>query len=448
MKQSIRDSIVLRMGIVAILTLVLLVPVSFISGLIWERQETRDRAVSEVTRKWGGRQTIVGPILTVPIKRIGRNTEGVVNWTSTDFVRFLPDSLAVDARLAPEVRYRGIYRILLYNSDITIEAEFAAPEFREDLPEDSEILWKQAFLTMGVTDLQGIRNIKSVVHGDQPLTPEPGGGNKDLVNNAIIFRTPLTPGEKPGRFLLEANINGSDEISFVPAGKQTKVSVAAPWGDPSFTGSFLPEKREIGDNSFSSQWNVPYLSRNLPQTWTGSQARLTETSFGVRLLLPVDEYQKNSRSVKYAIMFIALTFLTFCMVDVLSTSPFHPIHYTLVGFALILFFVLLLSISEHLAFNYAYLVASVPVILLISLYTRGVTRGWKATGAIGTVLVILYAFLFILLQLSDYSLLLGSLGLFAGLSLVMYLTRSIDWFGMGIKEDSAGRIDLPDRVLE
>ncbi|MHC1729077.1 MAG: cell envelope integrity protein CreD [Syntrophobacteraceae bacterium] len=448
MKHSIRDSIILRMGIVAILVLVLLVPVSFVSGLICERQQTRDYALREVTEKWGQKQTIVGPILTVPVKRTFRNTEGVLTWTSTESVHFLPDSLVVNARLAPEVRYRGIYKVLLYNSQMRVEADFAAPEFKGDLPADGEIQWTQAFLTIGVSDLRGVRGINSAVLGDQPLTPEPGAGNKDLVNNGFTFRTPLAPGETPARFVLEANINGSEEICFVPVGKQTRVSASAQWGDPSFIGSFLPEKREITDHSFNSQWNIIHLSRNLPQTWTGAQPRLTETSFGVKLLLPVDEYQKNSRAVKYAIMFIALTFLAFCMVDVLSTSPFHPIHYTLAGFALILFFVLLLSVSEHISFNFAYLIASVPVILLIAMYTRGVTRRWSATGAIAGVLTLLYVFLFVLLQLSDYSLLLGSSGLFAGLALIMYLTRRIDWFGSEkIKEDNSGPGGLPEHVL-
>jgi inner membrane protein len=426
---SLRDSVMVRMIIVAVLGIVLQVPISLVSHLIWDRQRTREVAVGEVTEKWGRPQTIIGPILTVPIKRSAKSNDGGVR-TYTEQAHFLPDTLALNAELTPEVRYRGIYRVVLYNTQLTIEADFPSPQSHDDVVGDGEILWKEAFVTIGISDLKGIRTISSATCGDRLLTPDPGLRTKDLVPAGFTLRTPLSPGENSIRLALDTSINGSEELRIVPLGKQTRLSAHSSWGDPSFTGDFLPEKREITDSAFRASWNVLHLNRNLPQAWTGPQTHLGDASFGVKLLLPVDEYQKNSRAVKYAIMFISLTFLAFAMIDVLSDSPFHPIHYTLIGLALILFFVMLLSLSEHLSFNISYLLASAPVIIIISMYTRGITRQWRVTAVVAGVLASLYGFLFVLLQLEDYSLLLGSLGLFAGLALVMFLTRSVDWFGV------------------
>lgn len=438
---SIRDSAVLRIGIVAALGLLLLVPVSFVSQLITDRENTRNKALREITEKWGVHQIITGPILSIPIKRTLITKEETVK-TSVEFAHFLPDKLTMQTRLTPEIRYRGIYRVALYNALLEIEADFPTPVVDDNVAPnlnavwkeavvDAEIMWKEAFLTFGISDLKGVKGISGVSADHKPLIPEPGLRTKDLVQSGLTFRMPLSMGQNPGRFKFEVNVNGSEEIRIVPLGKETTVAARSDWPSPSFIGDFLPDRREITDRSFTASWDVLHLNRNLPQAWTGPQQYLQASSFGVKLLLPVDEYQKNLRAEKYAIMFIGLTFLAFFVIDVLVRSPFHPIHYTLVGFALILFFVLLLSISEHISFNTAYPIASLPVILLISMYTLGITGNWRLTAVVAGILTILYGLLFVLLQLEDYALLLGSISLFASLATVMYLTRRIDWFGLG-----------------
>jgi inner membrane protein len=418
----------------------LLIPVSFVNQLIQDRQKTRDGALREVTEKWGGKQAITGPILTVPIKRTLKTKGNTLN-TFVEFAHFLPDMLTVQTRISPEIRYRGIYRVALYNAHMTVEADFPTPLLADNVDADLnavwketsadvEILWKEAFITFGISDLKGVKRISGITADQQPLIPEHGLRTKDLVQSGLTFRMPLSPSQNPGHLKFELSVNGSEEIRMVPLGKETKVDAHSSWGAPSFIGDFLPEKREITDSSFTASWNVFPLNRNLPQAWIGSKQCSQASSFGIKLLLPVDEYQKNLRAVKYAVMFIGLTFLAFFVIDVLSRSPFHPIHYTLVGFALILFFVLLLSISEHVSFNTAYLISSLPVILLISMYTQGVTGRWGLTAVVTGILAMLYGLLFTLLQLEDYALLLGSISLFASLASVMYLTRRIDWFGL------------------
>jgi len=419
----------------------LLVPVSFVSQLIGDREKTRDNALREVTEKWGAKQTITGPILTIPIKRTVMTKDDTVK-TFVEFAHFLPDSLTLQIGLSPEIRYRGIYRVALYNAQLIVEADFQTSLLEENVAAlldvvrkepfvDAEIIWKDAFFTFGISDLKGVKGMSCIGPGQQPLIPEPGLRTKDLVQTGLTFRMPLSPSQNPGHLKFELSVNGSEEIRIVPLGKVTKAVAHSSWGAPSFIGDFLPEQREITDSYFSASWNVLHLNRNLPQAWIGPQQSLQTPSFGVKLLLPVDEYQKNLRAVKYAVMFIGLTFLAFFVIDILSRSPFHPIHYTLVGFALILFFVLLLSISEHITFNSAYMIASLPVILLISMYTRGITGRWPLTAMVTGILAILYGLLFMLLQLEDYALLLGSISLFVSLAAVMYLTRRIDWFGLG-----------------
>jgi inner membrane protein len=184
----------------------------------------------------------------------------------------------------------------------------------------------------------------------------------------------------------------------------------------------------VSASGFRAEWSVLDFNRNLPQSWTGAQKSISASTFGARFVMPVDEYQKNERAVKYAILFIALTFLGFFLIDTLGASPFHPVHYLLAGLALILFFVLLLSLSEHVAFNVAYSVASTAILLLVSLYLKGVTGKWSIAFSIGGILFGMYAFLFVLLQLEDLALLLGSVGLLGILAVVMHLTRRIDWF--------------------
>lgn len=438
---SMRDSVVLRMCIVAGLGIMLLFPISIISQLVSERQETCSTALREVTEKWGVKQTITGPILTIPVKYTERVNDETSRVT-VQFAHFLPNVLNVNTLITPEIRYRGIYRVALYNAQLSAEADFAALRFdgnlasqlewvRKDASAHVEILWKEAFITFGITDLKGVRKITGAAADGQPLVAEPGLCTKDLVQTGFTFKMPLSENQNPGRLKLEMSVNGSEEIRVVPLGRETKVEMRSAWASPSFIGDFLPERREISGESFNATWNVLHWNRNLPQSWTGTQPHLQASSFGVKLLLPVGEYQKNIRAVKYAVMFIALTFLAFFVIDVLSGSPLHPIHYTLVGLALVLFFVLLLSVSEHLSFDIAYLIASVAVVLLITMYTRGVTDRWDMAAVVAGILIILYGLLFILLQLEDYALLLGSVSLFASLTSVMYLTRRIDWFRLG-----------------
>ena len=429
-ESTLKTSVLLRLVIIGALAIVLLIPTLFVSLLVSDRQASRAFALKEVAEKWGGAQTVVGPVLTVPVTRQVKDKEGDVH-THTSLVRILPETLDVAVRVSPEIRRRGIYRVILYAARITLRADYSSILKSIESLAKGEIGWEKATLTLGVSDLKGISDIRSMSWDGRPITPDGGPRNPSPVLSGITVRPALASDKDRYQFSMECDLRGSEEFRLVPAGRETRMTADASWSDPSFVGDFLPERRDVKPKSFSASWRVLDFNRNIPQSWVGDEPDLTSSSFGFRLLLPVDEYQKNFRALKYAIMFIALTFLAFFVLDVMAKSPFHPVQYALVGFALVLFYVLLLSLSEYLTFDVSYWIASLAISLLVTLYTRGATRKLSAAGLIGGCLLALYAFLFVLLQLEDYALLLGSIGLFAILALVMYLTRRIDWFGMG-----------------
>jgi inner membrane protein len=430
MQDSIlRKSMLLRMAVVAILALFLFIPVGLVSGLVYERQTRRDAAVEEVSGKWGRAQTITGPIVTIPIRQTFRDNKGKVSHQQIDYLHWLPEQLEVASRLTSHVRYRGIYRVVLYTLDLNLAADFQLAELAAYLSADREALWDRAFMTLGISDLKGIKEIAEATWNRSPVPVDPGLRSKDVVASGLTLLPPLSSG--PGHFSLRATINGSEQVEVTPVGKTTILRVSSDWGDPSFVGDFLPEKRTVTDKSFTADWRVLHLNRNYPQSWYGAEHKVDSSAFGVRLLLPIDEYQKNSRAVKYAGMFIALVFLAFFLIDLQTRTALHPIQYGLVAFALILFYVLLLSVSEHMPFDFSYYIASGVITILVSLYLYAVTRRRAVAAFMAALLVVQYGFLYVLMRLEDYALLLGSLGLLLILGLVMYLTRKVDWFNVG-----------------
>ena len=425
---KLKSSVMLRMIITMVVALLLLIPAMFIESLINEREQRRNEAVKEVSEKWGYAQTITGPVLTIPYTVRDAKGQPSVN---VEQLQVLPDDLKVDAALDPQIRYRGIYEVVLYGSAVKIKGLFSLPRFEERkiLPQD--ILWKDAFITVGLTNLKGIRNTIFMDWNGQKLQAQPGVKATNIVTSGFTFLPSFESSKQQYAFSMDINLNGSDEFSMVPVGKETGLTVKSSWGNPSFIGNFLPEKRQVTKSGFFANWKIQELNRNFPQTWANHEYKLEDSKFGVKLLLPVDQYQKITRSVKYALMFIALTFLAFFLSEMFSGTAIHPIQYVLIGLAMTLFYVLLLSMSEHISFNVSYAIASIAVIGLVTGYARAVLKLFKATALIGSVLTALYIFLFVTLQLEDYALLMGSVGLFIILSIVMFLTRGINWFSMG-----------------
>ena len=428
------SSIGSRLFMIIGLTLLLLIPSFMIRGLINERQARRDNVVNDIAYKWsGGRQTIAGPILTVPFKRYYKDGKGKTR-TVTHYAHFLPEKLSIEGTIVPEIRYRSIYKVVLYHADLHFEGEFSNPDIGNLNISRKNALFKDAFLQIGMTNVKGIKEPIQIVWNESKLVADPGVKSNDVVTQGVSTNVSLSATKDNHKFSFDAKFNGHQLLSFAPVGNETKVKISSSWNSPSFMGDFLPVTRKISEKGFSAKWKVINLNRSFPQAWIGNAYHISSSFFGVKLFKSVDHYQKVMRTVKYAIMFIALTFLAFFLIEVLNQSrvkKLHPIQYLLIGSGLVLFYSLLLSLSEHIMFFKAYLLASVAVVILIALYSRTLLASNSLARIIAAILVVFYTHLYIVLQLEDYALLIGSIGLFCVLAFVMYLTRNIDWSKMG-----------------
>lgn len=423
----VKQSISARLVIIGFLVLVLLIPSFMVQSLIHERQARRDGAVAEVNQKWGESQTITGPILSVPYKYYQKDASNRLVPT-IGYAHFLPEKLQVNGELLPEVRKRGIYEIILYKSVLNVSGAFKPVSIKDLKVAPEDFVWSDAFISLGISDMKGLNDLITFEVNGQKIQVHPGIETDDILSSGVSIPLDTVSSNEEMDFSFDLNLNGSESLLFAPMGKETTVHLNSTWPDPSFVGNFLPAHHETSQQGFEADWKILHLNRNFPQKWTGSNNQITAATFGVKLLVPVDEYQKNMRTAKYAFMFIGLTFLSFFMIELLNKKLIHPIQYLLIGFSLLVFYTLLLSFSEQMAFRYAYLISSVATIGLITSYTKGVLKDKLQTGIIFLILVLLYAYLYIVLQLQDLALMIGSIGLFSILSLVMYLTRKIDWF--------------------
>lgn len=427
-------SLGLRLFVIAFLAAALLIPSFLVNLLVDERNRRKEQVVFEVADQWsGGGQVLTAPLLTLPYQYFFKDDKGQVQ-QEVRYAHFLPEKLWIQGKMEPEIRYRGIYRVALYQAELVVSGRFAFPNVAALNLDPNRVLWKDAFLTLGLANTKGLQEQVYLTWNQTPQQAEPGVLCKDVVESGISVKVPLDPRRDYYDFVFPLKHSGHDYLSFVPLGKITDVKLEAPWGDPSFIGAYLPDSRDIQPDRFSARWQVLDLNRNFPQQWLGAGQQVGTASFGVRLFQPVDHYQKTTRTTKYAVMFIGLTFLALFLLDALGRAgqrQVHPIQYLLIGVALVVFYILLLSLSEHIGFGWAYLLASVGIILQIALYTKSVLADWRQTGLIGIILAVLYAYLYLVLQLEDYALLIGSVSLFVVIGAVMYLTRKVDWSSLG-----------------
>jgi inner membrane protein len=432
----IQNSISIKLFSIGILILLLLIPTSMISSLIYEREHTRQQTFDEVSSKWGYQQTITGPIISIPYTDFVRDRDNKLVEVRA-YAHFLPEHLNISGIINPEIRYRSIYEVPVYNTILNISGNFSAPDFSDWNIPNERIKWDEASLSLGIPDMRGIRNSMQVELNNQKYEFQPGLETNDVIQSGVSVRIPFDPQNalKQYDFSIPVDLNGSRSLNFLPMGKITNVALNSTWANPAFDGAFLPEERTISADGFNAKWKILHLNRNFSQKWTGTKQVLSGAEFGVNLIIPVDHYQKSMRSSKYAIMLIALTFLIFFFVEVLNKRQIHPFQYILVGLALCLFYTLLISFSEYINFNLSYTLSSVATIILISLYALSVVKSKMVAGILAGVLSIIYGFIFIIIQLQDYALLMGSIGLFLALATVMYLSRKIDWYNPAVKSE-------------
>jgi inner membrane protein len=428
------QSLTLKLGLLAFMGILFLIPLEMIKSVIKERQKNAEEVKKEISAQWAENQTVAGPILNVPVRSVpeDKNEKPVESiW------HILPETLDINGSINPEIRYRGIYQSVIYNSEFQVGGEIIIP-VENDL-NNYEKLWDKAYFTFGITDNRGLKGDVVLSANSKSLPADPGTRDHDVFQSGVSFPYPVSDASEKIPFNLKLKLSGSEGLYVVPLGKTTHVHLRSDWKSPSFSGSFLPSKRTINETGFDASWEITHLNRNFPQTWTRNSFSPLESSFGVDLFLPVDHYQKSWRSARYGILFIALTFLVLIFLEITRKETIHIFHYFLVSLGLVLFFSLLNSISEQTGFNLAYLIASSATIILISLFTGSLFKNPRMAFIIFGALVILYLFIYILLTLNDYAYLAGNIGLFILLAVIMRLVAKMNFFK---NEELSERSDL------
>lgn len=445
------NKILIKGLITGALILLMLIPTVFVDNLVKERQQRQQEVVKEVKQGWATEQTVYGPYLYIPYsvkEKDSENKEVIV----TKHFYTLPQDLTVTGNIQPELRPRSIYKVLLYKSDLKNEGNFNI-KIPEDIDVNS-IQLNNAKICFGITDLKGIEEKMAINFNGKQYDLTPGLPTKDFetvtVNNNAgedYVRTESATKQveliglsanielaadmfqKAIPFTMNLKIKGSEQLHFIPLSGNSNYAISSTWANPKFDGNNLPNTRVVEDSGFQAKWN--FNNANLPFGTTLKDFSFNKLSyaFGVSMLQPTDQYSKTNRSVKYAILFIGLTFALFFIIELMQKKPVHPVQYVLIGIALVIFFTLLLSISEFLMFDAAYCIAAAATILLISLYAKSHFKSNKTASVFGLFLTCLYSFIFLLIRLEDAALLVGSIGLFVILALIMFGSRKINWYG-------------------
>jgi len=399
-----------------------------ILDLIGQRQHTAEESSREVMQSWSADQTVRGPMLTIPYFEQTTDSNGKEINNEKEFY-LLPENLKIDGQIFPEKRKRSIYETVVYESEMTIAGHFDVSELNALKIHPEDILWEKAKILVAVHDLRGINNRIEFAWNDSVYAFSPGMENKLVGSTGISLPMPqLSQQDFPAHFQFSLNLKGSESLNFAPLGETTEVTLHSAWNDPGFTGSFLPAEHAINKEGFTASWKVLDFNRNFPQQWKQDEYRVTDADFGVKLITVADHYQKSSRAAKYGILVILFVFLSFFLNEIITKQKIHPFQYILVGFAVLVFYLLLLSISEQLGFNLAYLISALSVLIMILLYSRTFLKTWLYAFIQTLILTFSFGFIYVLMQLETYALLAGSIGLFVVLALTMFVTRKINWY--------------------
>ena len=432
---SFSMKIMLKMFVIVVLSLLLLIPRMMIGELIDERESNAQGATDEIAKKWGTAQCIAGPAIFLPAKYEGKTK------LSEDLVLF-PETFNLKGDINSQTLHRGIYDVAVYNAPLSLEGVFCmTKELKDNLALDKFQLDHAKYMFY-IRDLRGLsKNVEITAGQQKEILLSNGKGfitcDADLKN---FFNGDTIP------YAMELNLKGSEGLYILPIGNSSSVDISSNSCSPSFTGAFLPNERNIGENGFTADWQVIALNKTFAQKayqddfnnnilsdalykYTRvKELNESENFIGISLKTGVNQYQQNTRANKYAYLIIILTFITVLIAEILKNTPIHIIQYLLIGIALVLFYCLLLSFSEFLAFGWAYLIAAVMTIGLITAYIAAILKIKKTALSIGILLSALYIYIFVLLRLETLSLLVGSIGLFIILALIMRVSQKINWY--------------------
>ncbi|MEN3762387.1 cell envelope integrity protein CreD [Aeromonas veronii] len=422
-----------KIFLLLLLSLLLMVPVQSIMELNRERQAYRSQAIHSIMASSSGPQRLMGPILVQPYTRsVTVEQEGKRFVRQEQIYRYLlPEQLDIKANMEVTPRKLGIYQAQVYQTRLSLSGRLpTAAQLQESTPlaGDDELVAGKPYLSLVLSDARGINSVPELLLGTQRIPFAPGARLGDTLAG---IHAPLDSlPQQDGTFHLELNLQGMNTLDIVPLGKESTLLLAGNWPHPNFIGDFLPGNRTLSPQGFEANWQTSWFASDMETRFNrmmnGGDSHLS--TFSVSLVQPVDHYQLNERAAKYALLFIGLTFISFFMFELLKGLRVHPIQYALVGMGLAIFYLVLLALTEHLGFGWAYLVAALASVLLNGFYLSHVLGGPKQGIGFAALLGLVYAILYSLLQAEEIALLLGALLLFATLALIMMLTRKLDWY--------------------
>ncbi len=419
MKSS--DRMLLKLILIGLMSLLLLIPQQLLRMMVDERNATAMETIDEVGQSWSRAQRVVGPVVHIP----SNNNE-------TQDVYLLPEELSVTGDLQTETLHRGIFDVTVYTADMDLRGSFQIPSLSEYSASKYDL--SKAEVLIALKDLRGLKeNVTFQLKGKDYAMKSDQDGE---LGSVLCCKVPIEElNSDTSSYSVKLLMKGSNKLMFLPVGSTTTVALRSNCATPSFQGNFLPETRQVSDSGFSASWKVLALNRDFAQSVTrwgcGNNAHsvdMSENEFGVMMKVPVLQYQQTTRCIKYAYLFIFLTFATVFFVEYRRQTPIHPVQYLLIGVALLVFYTLLLSFSEHIPFSWSYLIATLMTITLITVYLAGILKIRKTALMVGGLLLLLYLFIYVLLQLETYALLFGSLGIFVILAVLMYASQKVRWY--------------------
>ena len=410
-----------KMIMVGILTLVLIIPLALVQELIVERSQRQKEVITETTAKWGNSVYFYGPILKVPYKdpMSGAN----------NYAYFFPETLNNKTEVTMiKPLERSIYKSNVFTTKMQFDGNYSNPNFASKGIPAENIYWNRAKILIRTTNLKSLKDEVKMKIGNQSLAFESVANiSNDSIESLETNYFDYQSLQNEAKFNFTISFNGSKQVKMVPIGKTTDAKMTSNWNSPNFNGNFSPISRDITDKGFEANWKILHFNRPFAQSYFDILPELGKYAFAVDFITPVDEYQQSERASKYGFLVIGLTFLIFFLIQSISKINIHIFQYSMIGIALIMFYTLLISITEHSSFSFAYLVAGASVIVMISLYSISILKDKKFPMFIGASLSVLYTFIYVIIQLEDYALLVGSIGLFFILAAVMYFSRKIEW---------------------
>jgi inner membrane protein len=427
-----RNKLIIKSFFIGFLVLALLIPTFLIMYLVNDRKERKQEVTREISNKWSSSQVITGPFLIIPY------TETENNVIRKGYLHILPEVLDINGNIQPEIRYRSIYKVPVYTvKPLRLKGKFSKHSLNSVNINPLAVRWNEAKLCIGITDLKGLKE-QNIRWNGQQLSMEAGMPENSITEQGINTVLPLDSSflSNETEFELQLTLQGSDRLFFTPLGSITNTKLTSNWNSPAFDGRYLPDTEKINKNNFEADWKISQFNRDFPKIFTGNNITkyaVSGSAYGVVLLSPFDAYAQTMRSLKYAILVIALTFFAYFFTEVFQRRPVHPLQYILIGMALVVFYTLLLSLSEYILFPRAYLIAASATVMLLSWYTYSIFRKAGTSMIFALLLCALYTFIYVLIQMQDNALLFGSIGLFVLLALAMYLSRKIDWYGIDRK---------------